>query len=160
MNNQSDIAMGSTNNIPRRPVIHKLESSDERARGKTILSALLIVGFGVFSGWALFRSMGMKTIGGMGKEGTAGESKLVVGSADAKTFKDSAQGELESGGIDGEGTHKLIRPGGDSQTVVLTSSVLDLSQFEGKRVKVWGETFAAQKAGWLMDVGKVEVLGN
>jgi hypothetical protein len=25
-------------------------------------------------------------------------------------------------------------------------------------VKVWGETYKGQKAGWLMDVGKVEVI--
>ena len=68
------------------------------------------------------------------------------------------EGNLESGGINGEGTHKLIRPGGDSQTVYLTSSVLDLNQFVGKKVKVWGQTFSAKKAGWLMDVGRVEVL--
>ena len=80
----------------------------------------------------------------------------VVGSADTKTFKDSAVGTIEQGGIDGEGTHKLIREGGPSQTVYLTSSVVDLDQFIGKKVTVWGQTMAAQKAGWLMDVGKVE----
>jgi len=25
-------------------------------------------------------------------------------------------------------------------------------------VKIWGETFKAQKAGWLMDVGRVEIV--
>jgi len=39
----------------------------------------------------------------------------------------------------------------------LTSSVVDLSQYEGKKVKVLGETQKAIKEGWLMDVGKVEV---
>lgn len=81
----------------------------------------------------------------------------VVGSTDTKTFKDSAEGKIEKGGVDGEGTHKLVRSGGASQTVYLISSVVDLDQFVGKNVKVWGETFAAEKAGWLMDVGKVEI---
>lgn len=81
----------------------------------------------------------------------------IIGAADEKTFKDKATGVLEQGGIDGEGSHKLLRPGGISQTVYLTSSVVDLDEFTGTKVTVWGETFAAQKAGWLMDVGRVKV---
>lgn len=82
----------------------------------------------------------------------------IVGTTDAKTFRDSAEGVIEKGGADGEGTHRLVRQGGDSQTAFLVSSVVDLDQFVGKKVKVWGETFAAQKASWLMDVGKIELL--
>lgn len=82
----------------------------------------------------------------------------VFGVQDASTFKDSAEGYLQDGGIGGEGSHQLLREGGVSQTVVLTSSVTDLSKFTGMQVKVWGETFKAQKAGWLMDVGRVEVI--
>ena len=97
--------------------------------------------------------------------GTGGQTELggtpAVGGLPAeKVLRDSAEGTLEGGGIDGEGTHKLIRPGGVSQTVYLTSSILDLEQYVGKKVKVWGEKFAAKKAGWLMDVGKVEVVAN
>ena len=77
---------------------------------------------------------------------------------DDENFKDEAQGYLEAGGIDGEGSHKLLRPGGPSQTVYLTSSVTDLDKFVGMEVKVYGETYKGQKAGWLMDVGKVEVI--
>lgn len=75
-----------------------------------------------------------------------------------EVFKDVAEGYLEQGGINGEGSHKLLRPGGDSQTVYLTSSVTDLDKLSGMQVKVWGETYQGQKAGWLMDVGKVEVI--
>jgi hypothetical protein len=82
----------------------------------------------------------------------------VFGVQDEKTFKDSAEGYLEAGGLEGEGSHRLLRAGGDSQTVYLTSSVTDLEKFVGMNVKVWGETFKAQKAGWLMDVGRVEVV--
>jgi NADH:ubiquinone oxidoreductase subunit F (NADH-binding) len=82
----------------------------------------------------------------------------VFGVPDEKTFKDMAEGYLEAGGIDGEGSHKLIRPGGVSQTVYLTSSVTDLNDFVGMDVKVWGETNKGQKAGWLMDVGRIEVV--
>lgn len=82
----------------------------------------------------------------------------VFGVQDESTFKDSAQGYLELGGIDGEGSHKLLRPGGVSQTVYLTSTVTNLDKLVGMEVKVWGETYKGQKAGWLMDVGKVEVI--
>lgn len=82
----------------------------------------------------------------------------VIGTTDTKTFRDSAEGTIEKDGVDGEGTHRLIREGGPSQTAFLISSVIDLDQYLGKKVKVYGETFAAQKASWLMDVGKIELL--
>lgn len=80
------------------------------------------------------------------------------GSKDTATFKDTAEGELAEGGIEGEGQFHLVRPGGDSQNVYLTSSLVDLSQFVGRKIKVWGQTQKAQTAGWLMDVGRVEML--
>lgn len=82
----------------------------------------------------------------------------VFGGTDTKTFKDSAEGVVVAGGIGGEGSHHIVRPGGESQSVYLTSSVVDLKLFENHKVKVFGETFKAQKAGWLMDVGRAEVL--
>lgn len=86
--------------------------------------------------------------------------KKQVGIKDEKTFKDSASGRLEANVNTEipEGSHKLIRPGGADQIAYLTSSVVDLNQFLGKCIEVWGETFAAQKAGWLMDVGLVKIL--
>lgn len=82
---------------------------------------------------------------------------------DSKTFKDFAEGTIEpkptpSNGNDvySEGTHLLVRSGG-AQPVALTSSVVDLNQYVGKKVKVYGETQKALQEGWLMDVGKVEV---
>lgn len=92
-----------------------------------------------------------------GAEVVSGQKE--VGIKDTSVFKDSAQGKIEANGTDDhEGSHKLIRPGGVSQTAFLTSSVVDLNQFLGKCVEIWGETFAAQKAGWLMDVGRVKIL--
>lgn len=78
----------------------------------------------------------------------------------AQTFRDEAEGTVEKNeDLDkyAQGTHKLIRPGGESQTAYLTSSVLDLDEYLGKKVKVFGETFGSSQVGWLMDVGKVEV---
>lgn len=82
----------------------------------------------------------------------------VFGVPDEKTFRDDTEGVIIIGGLDGEGSHTLLRPGGVSQNVYLTSSVVDLDQFEGAKIRIWGETFKGQKAGWLMDVGRVEVL--
>jgi len=81
-----------------------------------------------------------------------------VGSTDTATFKDTAQGVLQAGGIKGEGTHKLVRDGGPSQTVYLVSSVVDLDSYVGKKIQVWGQTLKAKYAGWLMDVGRLKIL--
>lgn len=93
---------------------------------------------------------------------SAGLSAPVVKNAqsDTRTFKDFAEGvikarpESSDPGEYTEGTHTLIRQG--AVPVALTSSVVDLSQYEGKKVKVFGETQKALKEGWLMDVGRVE----
>ena len=82
-------------------------------------------------------------------------------SQDNQTFRDFAEGTIQkrpdpkNADEYVEGTHLLVRDG--AVPVALTSSVVDLSQYEGKRVKVFGETQKAIKEGWLMDVGKVEV---
>jgi len=52
----------------------------------------------------------------------------------------------------------LERTGGASQNVYLTSTVIDLQSFVGKNVQVWGDTLSGQKAGWLMDVGKIKTV--
>ncbi len=78
---------------------------------------------------------------------------------DSRTFKDFAEGVIKTkpqpkNGDYAEGTHTLQRDG--AVPVALTSSVVDLSKYEGKKVKVYGETQKALQEGWLMDVGKVE----
>lgn len=86
------------------------------------------------------------------------DKKTAIGLPDKKRFPDKAEGLLREGGIEGEGNFHLERKGGESQNVYLTSSIVDLSPLVGKKVRVWGETFQGQKAGWLMDVGYVESL--
>jgi len=79
---------------------------------------------------------------------------------DTKTFRDFAEGKItakpqpKDPSEYSEGTHLLVRE--KAVPVALTSSVVDLAQFEGKNVKVFGETQKAIKEGWLMDIGKVE----
>jgi len=142
----------------QKPIIHRLDDIKRKPPVVLISGFIVIVLLGVLTGFLVSRSTAKQNVSGA--SGTAmekGDNNL-FGSADTSVFKDTAQGDLEKGGIDGEGTHKLIRPGGESQTVYLTSSVLNLDKFTGKKVKVWGATFAAKKAGWLMDVGRVEVV--
>lgn len=124
-----------------------------------IIISVIILGFGIISGWLLFQRFGSQK---QDKNNMPQyiQTEKVVGLTDTKTFKDTAEGVIEKGGIDGEGTHKLIREGGPSQTAYLTSSVINLDDYVGKKVKVWGETFKGQKAAWLMDVGKLEILGE
>lgn len=127
------------------------------------LVVLVVLVGGVGTGWFLSKEPevgGLQNVKGVATAPGAQSSNGVVGLDDTKTFSDTAEGTLESGGIDGEGTHHLTRDGGPSQTVYLTSSVLDLEQFVGKKVQVWGQTFSAQKAGWLMDVGKIKELAQ
>ena len=119
-------------------------------------SVAIIIGIG--SGFLLAKNSGSSsTVNNVVSDGNVTKG-TTVGSNDTKTFKDKAEGVLEEGGIEGEGQFHLVRPGGTSQNVYLTSSTVDLSQFIKKKIRVWGETQAAQKAGWLMDVGRVEVL--
>lgn len=127
-----------------------------------IILFLILAILGIGTGYLLSQTQGGSLINvpssPLSKVGIGSEKGKVFGSKDEKTFKDSAEGTLKEGGIDGEGAFHLERPGGESQNVYLTSSVLDLSQFMGKKVKVWGETHQGEKAGWLMDVGRLQVL--
>jgi len=89
------------------------------------------------------------------------KSELEVGKLYGNTsanFKDSATGTIEVGAVNGVGTHILVRPGGDSQRVSLTSSAVDLDLFVNRQVEVKGETNTSGKTGWLMDVGSVKIV--
>ena len=143
-------------------LIHDLEGKKNPRDKKTPLILGVIIALGIFTGFILYRYLPASGIGeGINtSQSNLSSGKAAVGSTDTKTFRDTAEGVLEEGGLNGEGTHKLIRPGGESQTVYLTSTVLDLNEFVGKKIRVWGETHAAQKAGWLMDVGRVELLSD
>ncbi len=121
-----------------------------------ILVVALALGIG--GGYFLNGYFGKNSQQASSQTNTSQEAKKGVGILDKKEFPDSVEGVLRQGGVDGEGNFHLERPGGDSQNVYLTSSTVDLSQFIGKKVKVWGKTFQGQKAGWLMDVGYVENL--
>ena len=136
--------------------------SDKKAGvsgGKVVLVLVLMLLLGVGAGYgASFVSAktGTSIVPGS-LNSNAPQKGKTYGNGDPSVFKDTAEGVLKNGGVDGEGQYHLVRPGGDSQNVYLTSSSVDLSQFMNQKIKVWGQTQSAQHAGWLMDVGKVEV---
>jgi len=125
---------------------------------------LIIVILGVGSGFVAFNFIRPNFSGTVSSE-NAQSSTTVTGLKVGETIgieqtefeADEVMGILEAGGFEGEGSHHLARPGGVDQTAYLTSSVVDLDQFVGHKITVWGQTFAAQKAGWLMDVVRVRL---
>jgi hypothetical protein len=125
------------------------------------LMGLLIIATGVYSGFLLSERKGkgrqIISQSGIPEVITEGE---IVGSTDTASFRDRAVGILEENedGPYTEGTHRLSREGGPSQTAYLISSIVDLDQFVGRKVEVWGETFHSDKVGWLMDVGRLKAL--
>jgi hypothetical protein len=136
-------------------------STRRRPNLKWGLIGLLIIGAGVYSGFLLSKARSRTgEIGdgsGIPRIISQGET---VGSTDTESFKDRAVGTIQKNedGPYTEGTHKLLREGGPSQAAYLISSIVDLDQFVGKKVEVWGETFHSDKVGWLMDVGRLKVL--
>lgn len=146
------------------PRMQKIDPTKPQHHAKKVISLtpivvgvyIILIGLGVGTGYLLSSPKAVSQIPGQTAVTTEG-GKMVYGSSDTKTFSDSAVGVIQKDGIDGEGTHSLIRDGGPSQTACLVSSVMDLSQFIGKKVKVWGKTNAAQVCPWFMDVGRVEL---
>jgi len=157
---------------PIQPVSQKVyQVTDKKGsfmRGAGLVGVLVIIVLaGVGTGYGLSRVFGNTGTGGSDSDISAAPGSLsanqvevgkLYGTVDEKKFPDTSEGIVEKGGVDGEGTHHLIRPGGASQTVYMTSSVVDLDLFNGHKVIVQGETFSAQKAAWFMDVGNVKVL--
>lgn len=140
-----------------KPVMSQFDSPSP-IKKNLILGAISIavVLLGIGTGY-LFSGAGKKTPA----IGTTGEIKVgknEAGILDESNFSTTTDGILEEGGIGGEGTYHLVRGSGPSQYAYLTSSVIDLGVFTGKKVQIWGETVSGKKAGWLIDVGKIKVV--
>ena len=126
-----------------------------------VVFILVVVAAGAVSGYFLAKGK-VANIGGV----TPKEQKVEPGKPpppqlDTQTFRDRAVGVIEKNDLGdkyAQGTHKLAREGGPSQTAYLVSSVVDLNLYLGKKVEVWGETFSSAQVGWLMDVGKVNAV--
>lgn len=147
-----------------KELIHSFDGKTAETQTHAMKGLQIIIGvallLGIGTGYIIASTKSPTTVSD--KNGTtpgqAVSKGAIFGSPDEKTFKDQAEGTLKTGGIEGEGVYHLERPGGESQNVYLTSSSVDLSQFVGKKIKVWGQTQAAKHAGWLMDVGRLQVL--
>jgi len=141
---------------PVTSVVKKFPKFNLKASGILIAGVVLVILAGIGTGWLLSgaRVAGTSTQDVPG----AATGPKEAGLADEKTFRDTAEGTLEEGGIAGEGTHHLVRDGGPSQNVYLTSTTIDLTPYVGKKIQVWGETLSGVYAGWLMDVVKVKEL--
>lgn len=121
----------------------------------SVVVVLAGIGTGyLFSG--VRKTTGTSTGNASGKSVVATENE--AGIKDESKFSTTTDGVLEEGGIGGEGTYHLIRGNGPSQYAYLTSSVVDLGVFVGKKVQIWGETVSGKKAGWLIDVSKIKVM--
>ncbi|OGK31865.1 hypothetical protein A3B02_00410 [Candidatus Roizmanbacteria bacterium RIFCSPLOWO2_01_FULL_42_14] len=154
-----------------KPIIHDIPTDkphipsdhDMPMKNVVIVFASVII-VGILTGFGISYLGKAKAIqslsGGTDTMSNKADVAQSAGIADKKTFKDSAEGVLEVGGHkeSGVGSFRLIRSGGDSQTVYLTASTVDLSVYAGKKVRVYGETFASDKVAWLMDVGYIEAL--
>jgi hypothetical protein len=165
METDLDHALDQPVGAPVAPVITNQPQGEPMKKQVVIGVLVLLVVAGIGTGWGLSRISGSGSAGKQQLNAAPGElsaDQVVVGQVygndDQERFKDVSEGILASGGIDGEGTHHLIRPGGASQTVYLTSSVVDLDLFVNHKVQLRGETFSAQKAAWFMDVGSVKVM--
>lgn len=122
--------------------------------------AILVIFAGIGSGYFLSNRASAKN-GGV-KISSKSEAVVTEKEAEAPNFdeenSDSAEGVLNIGSIQGEGTHYLDRGAGEQKYVYLTSTVINLKNYVGKKVQVWGNTLAATNAPWLMDVQKIKVI--
>ncbi len=147
-------------NQPNHPLMRKMNKKSNMPM--VIVASVLVVFAGVATGWFLSGGVTATETGtadvSTKQQNEVQQSANEAGVSDTKDFPDTAEGKLVKGGIDGEGQYHLERTGGVSQNVYLTSTVIDLASFEGKSVKVWGQSLSGKKAGWLMDVGKVKVV--
>lgn len=163
---QSHVSASSSSKPPinNQPDSGHMKTKSSSSKQNFVIALLMVVA-GIGTGYAVYKatasnqaasaSIANPTTPESAEHVTVGE---VYGAEKGETFTDEAEGVLVKGGVKGEGSHHILREGGPSRNVYLTSSVLDLNLFNDNKVKVWGETFQAQEAGWLMDVGRVEVV--
>jgi hypothetical protein len=141
---------------PVAPIMKSFPQGGAKKNWQYILGAFLVVLLGIGMAWMIFGKM-TGTSSSSGVAPGAKVSSTEVGILDPKVKYDTAIGVVAEGGIGNEGAFHLVRDGGPSKYVYLTSGVVDLRSFIGKKVEIWGQTLASKKAGWLMDVAKVKI---
>ncbi len=141
-------------------------SQTNNNKNTKIIIAIIVI-FGITAGFWISRFWPTKTTVSLSDlessetnsitDNTSLKVGVLYGETD-KSFTDSATGTIVDGGLNGVGTHILKRDGGDSQTVALTSSTIDLNLFVGKKVQVTGQTNSSTKVAWFLDVGNIKIL--
>ena len=122
--------------------------------------AIAAVVLGTLTGFIL----STKSSGSKISSSLSSNTKAKTAQQDTQTFKDFAEGTIKtrpqpSDNEYSEGTHLLVREG--AVPVALTSSVVDLSQYEGKKVKVFGETFAyVSRLNNMPKIGSIGSIGE
>lgn len=148
--------MASKNLPGDKTYVHPLLQSSNLGKAFFVVIGLSLI-LGVGTGYMLAQKSSAAPTGG---KAPVSNQAVQTAQQDTKTFRDFAEGTIKARPAPKnpdeyvEGTHFLERTG--ATPIALTSSVVDLSKYEGKKVKVFGETQKALKEGWLMDVGKVE----
>lgn len=125
---------------------------------KYLIIFIVVIFLGVGSGYVLSSKNTATDSTGQKTSLLGAEKGKIFGEKSADDLDGPAEGTVKEGGIDGEGAYHLERTGGESQTVYMTSSSVDIGQFVNKKIRVWGKTQTAQSAGWLLDVTRLEVL--
>lgn len=136
------------------PITNSLPKGGIKKIWPYIFGAFLVVLIGIGIAWVI---SGRMTKGTSTAAPGAKVTSTEAGALDPKIKYDTAEGVIQTGGLNGEGTFHLVRDGGASKYVYLTSSVVDLNGFIDKKVQIWGQTLASKKVGWLMDVAKVKI---
>ncbi len=147
-------------NSSQQSVVRKIKVKSDLLKNNLVLAVIsvIVVLAGIGTGYYFSGAYKNPDYGGINISSDLKTGESEAGIADESTFPDSTEGILEEGGINGEGTHHLVRGSGPAQYAYLTSTVINLDNFVGKKVQVWGQTIAGKKAGWLMDVGKIKVI--
>lgn len=160
----SESITGTMPDTTNQPVLRSFSNPNQSGAAKKahvplIAIALAVVLAGAATGWAIAK---VESPSSSSEQAAVNQGELAgdeAGIGDESKFeKETPEGVLVEGGLDGEGTHHLDRGAGPDKMVYLTSSVINLDNWVGKKVRVWGNTMTAQKAPWLMDVGKIKVI--
>jgi len=157
-------------NLSTNPIVNSSRTNPLKVPQTPKLVYIILIVLAITSGFWISRLLPTETTAKVNKSDSlvANEATKIVDGEEiksgvtygnlSKTFADSATGTIKSGGVNSEGTHTLERDGGVTQNAALTSSVVDLDLFVGKKVEVKGETNKSNKAAWLMDVGSIKIL--
>lgn len=128
---------------PTEPILKKITNEKNDKAMLVGISTLAIV-LGVLSGFSISNLVVTSSTS------VAQEEIMSAGTNDESLLTDSTEGVLKEGGINDEGTHRI-------NDVTLISTVLDLDNFVGKKVTIWGLAIGSPNVDWLIDVAKIKV---